>query len=218
MQKNKRVLPKTPWMAKSRWSFQPKPLWVISIALSLFGVGEGLLVLSGLGSTSWTVLSQGIAQQLGWNIGWITFIISVVVMLLWIPLRQKPGLGTILNILYIALFLGLTVHFVPPPASDNWLLRVVCCVGGVWLIGTASAFYLSCHLGAGPRDGLMIGLCHRTGWQVGTVRSILEVSVCLLGWLLGGVVGVGTLLFTFGVGWVIQFTLAAMAKRYEQAV
>ena len=213
MVQSKKVLPKTPWMASFKWSFKFKPLVVIILALSAFGVGEGLLVLSGLGSTPWTVLSQGISMRTGWDIGWVTFLISIVVLLFWIPLYQRPGLGTVLNIIFIALFIGLTVRFVP--AAQGWLARWLMCVGGVLVIGISSAFYLTCHLGAGPRDGLMIGLCSRTGWRVGFVRSSIEIVVCLIGWLLGGVVGIGTLLFAFGVGWVVQASLQLMAKKYE---
>lgn len=208
----KRLLPQTPWQAKTLWSLEWKPLAMLVLGLTLFGVGEGLLVLSQLGVTPWTTLSQGLARQSGWDIGWMTFLISCVVMVLWLPLHLRVGLGTVANMVVIALVLGLMVRWVPVPVSDwgRWL----CCVGGVWLVGVASALYLTCHMGAGPRDGLMVGLCARTGWRIGWVRCGIEGTVCLVGWLLGGTVGVGTLLFAVGVGWVVQGGLAVLRWRF----
>ena len=214
MYKTKRILPLTPWSASSPWSLRPKSLWVLCFALVLFGVGEGMLVSAQLGSTPWTVLAQGISQQSGLGIGTVTFLISAAVLALWLPLRQRPGIGTILNMIIIAAVLGLFVRIVPPPADFVW--RITLCLGGIVTIGTASAFYLTCYLGAGPRDGLMVGLCRVSGWRVGIVRTLLEGSVCLAGWLLGGVLGLGTLLFAFGVGWVVQGCLQWIAKRYPQ--
>ncbi len=206
-----RILPHTPWTASSPWSLQLLPLTVLLCSLSLFGVGEGMLVLAALGSTPWTVLAQGIAVQGGWGLGAVTFALSALVLLLWLPLRQKPGIGTILNMLVIALVLGGMVRHLPAPQDGWW--RLLLCVGGVLVIGVASSLYLTCHLGAGPRDGLMVGLCRQTGWRVGVVRSLLEISVCTVGWLLGGTLGLGTLLFAFGVGWVVQLSLDAI-RRY----
>ncbi|MDO5059004.1 MAG: YitT family protein [Neisseria sp.] len=213
----KRILPLTPWAAKSRWSLEAKPFAMLAVSLALFGIGDGMLVHAALGSTPWTVLAQGIAKLSGLNLGVITLLISAAVMLLWIPLRQRPGLGTVMNMLVIAAVLGLFVRLVPAPAETAWLLRALLCIGGILLIGIASALYLTCHLGAGPRDGLMVGLCQKTGWPVGWVRGALEISVCLIGWLLGGTLGIGTLLFAFGVGWVVQLSLSLLFKRYPAA-
>ena len=214
MAQARRILPKTPWSAPGWWSLRPQSLAMLCFALVLFGIGEGMLVNAGLGSAPWTVLAQGIAVQSGLDIGTVTFLISAAVLVLWLPLRQRPGLGTVLNMVLIAAVLGVFVQWVPPPAG--WLWRVLQCVGGVAVIGIASSLYLTCYLGAGPRDGLMIGLCQKTGWRVGVVRTMIESSVCLTGWLLGGVVGLGTLLFAFGVGWVVQASLQQIAKRYPQ--
>lgn len=209
---SRRVLPRMPWSARHAWSFQATPVLVLCLALVLFGVGEGMLVSANLGASPWTVLAQGLALQSGLGIGTVTFLISAVVFAAWWPLRQRPGLGTLLNMLLIAVALEAFVRRVPPPA--DWTVRLLLCLGGVALIGIASAFYLTCYLGAGPRDGMMVGLCLRTGWRVGTVRMLMEIAVCLAGWLLGGVVGIGTLLFAFGVGWVVHYALRYLA-RYE---
>lgn len=211
---SRKILPPTPWQAASLWSLEARPLAMLLFGLTLFGLGEAMLVLSGLGAAPWVVFAQGLAIRLGWNIGAATFVISVAVMLLWIPLRLRPGLGTLANMTVIALVLGVLTAWIPAPAAQNWLLRVLLCVGGVAVIGAAASLYLTCHMGAGPRDGLMVGLCQKTGWRVGVVRSLLEGGVCLIGWLLGGTLGAGTLLFAFGVGWVIQLCLALLARRF----
>lgn len=212
----KRVLPPTPWMASSSWALQTKPIAMLMVALSLFGIGEGMLVLSNLGSTPWTVLAQGIETHTHLSLGLITFLISMVVLLLWIPLKLKAGLGTVLNMILIAVALqGFLTIFTAP---ENLVSRVLLCVGGVVVIGIASSLYLTCHMGAGPRDGLMVGICQRTGWKVGAVRSSIEVIVCTIGWALGGVVGLGTVLFAFGVGWVVQASLAVLEKLYVNRI
>ncbi|MDO4997446.1 MAG: YitT family protein [Neisseria sp.] len=205
-----RVLPLMPWSASHAWQLKPFSLTVLLVALALFGVGEGLLVQAVLGSTPWVVFAQGVGLQTGWSLGWATFVISVCVLLLWLPLRQKAGFGTVANMVFIALFLDLFVQYVSPPAS--MFGRVLFCVGGILVIGTASAFYLTCQLGAGPRDGLMVGLCRRTGWRIGVVRTLIEASVCLVGYLLGGTVGIGTLMFALGVGWVVQAALFVLKR------
>lgn len=216
MSKPNRILPDTPWKAQSLWSLERKPLMMLLFGLTCFGVGEAMLVLANLGATPWAVFAQGLAKLLDLNIGITTLMISAVVMLLWIPLHLRVGLGTLANIAVIALVLGLVVAFVPAPSADNWLLRGLLCVGGVVVIGVSAAVYLTCHMGAGPRDGLMVGLCQRTGWRVGVVRSLLESTVCLIGWALGGTVGVGTLLFAFGVGWVVQMSLLVLQRWFAK--
>ena len=169
------------------------------------GLGEGLLLLSDLGSAPWTILSQGLALQMGVSVGWTSFIISLVVMLFWLPLRLRPGIGTLLNVAVIAFFLGLTVKMIPVPTAlfTRWLYALV----GILFLGIGTAFYLTCHQGAGPRDGLMVGLCQRFHWKIGIVRTSIEVLVCLLGFLLGGTLGLGTLVFALSIGWVVQLTL-----------
>ncbi|MFZ7135007.1 YczE/YyaS/YitT family protein [Avibacterium avium] len=206
------VLPHTPWTATGLWRVERHSIIVLICSLMLLGLGDGLLLLSNLGSAPWTVLSQGVALQAGFSVGWASLIISAIVMLMWFPLKLKMGLGTVLNMLLIALALGLTVASIPAPTT--LFTRFVYAIVGILLFGIASAFYLTCHQGAGPRDGLMVGLCHRFHWKVGTVRTLMEVSVCALGFLLGGTVGIGTLLFAFSIGWVVQITLTLLKRRY----
>lgn len=205
-----RVLPQTAWTATAFWALEWKPLSVLLMSLSVIGIGEGFLLLSNLGSAPWTVLSQGVSLQGGFSVGWASLIVSALVMLVWFPLKLKPGIGTLLNVLVIALWLGLTTAFLTPP--QPLLMRILYAVIGILLFGIGSAFYLTCHQGAGPRDGLMVGLCHRFHWKVGVVRTIIEVSVCLLGFLLGGTVGLGTLLFAFSIGWLMQLTLSVIVR------
>lgn len=212
MAEPKRALPRTVWSARSYWQPTAVSLPVLCIALLVFGIGDGMLVLSQLGSTPWTVLAQGVASKTGVGIGWVSFFISVVVMFTWIPFRQKPGLGTVLNIILIAVGLGCTVQFVPAPQDMVW--QVVLMLLGVVLIGVSTVFYLTCYMGPGPRDGLMVGLFQATGLSIGKIRTLLEGIVCFLGWLLGGVVGIGTLVFAFGVGWILQSTLDYVVEKY----
>ena len=169
------------------------------------GFGDALLLLSDLGSAPWTILSQGVALRWEFSVGWASWIISSIVMLAWFPLKLRPGLATVMNIFVIALFLGLTVYLLEKPTA--LYLRFTYAVVGILLFGIGNAFYLTCHQGPGPRDGLMVGLCYRFHWKIGIVRTSIEVLVCLFGYLLGGVLGIGTLMFALGIGWVVQYTL-----------
>lgn len=208
------VLPKTPWSASHIWAVEKTPLFVLVVALLILGVGEALVLLSHLGSAPWTVLSQGIALQSGISIGWVSFLVSAIVMLMWFPLKLRFGLGTVLNMILIAFALGVSVAFLPEPASLAG--RIFYLIIGILCFGIASAFYLTCHQGGGPRDGLMVGLCHRFHQPVGVVRTTMEVIVCSIGFLLGGTVGLGTLLFALSIGWVVQFTLKFILIYFPQ--
>ena len=210
MKKKARVIPHTSWAATSLWTVQYKTISILLFALSILGIGDGLIVLSGLGSTPWTVLSQGIAIQTNFDIGWSSFLISCAVMLVWKPLKLRLGLGTLLNIIIIALFLGITTKILMPPTA--LFSRMIFCLIGILLYGFGTALYLTCHLGAGPRDGLMVGICQRFHLRINVVRTSLEISVCLLGFLLGGVVGLGTVLFATSIGSVVQFFLNIIAR------
>lgn len=210
MKKKARVIPHTSWAATSLWTVQYKTISILLFALSILGIGDGLIVLSGLGSTPWTVLSQGIAIQTNFDIGWSSFLISCAVMLVWKPLKLRLGLGTLLNIIVIALFLGITTKILTPPTA--LFSRIIFCLIGILLYGFGTALYLTCHLGAGPRDGLMVGICQRFHLRINVVRTSLEISVCLLGFLLGGVVGLGTVLFATSIGGVVQFFLNIIAR------
>lgn len=211
-QKQFQVLPKTKWSANQLWELKLRSLLPLCLSLVLFGIGEGFLLLSNFGSAPWTILSQGVALQANISVGFASFLISCLVMLSWIPLRLKIGLGTVLNIVLIAVALDISTALLTPP--DVFVLRLFYAVFGIVLMGIGSAFYLTCHMGAGPRDGLMVGLCHRFKLHVGVVRTAMESSVAIIGFLLGGTLGLATLLFAFSIGWVIQATLYLL-RRYS---
>jgi uncharacterized membrane protein YczE len=175
------------------------PLMVqLLVGLALFGAGESLIVLSALGNTPWTVLAEGVASHTALSIGTATVVLSIIVLLAWIPLRQALGIGTVLNALVLSL--------VAP--ADAIGLRAAEVVGGILLIGIGSGLYLGCHLGPGPRDGLMTGLHRRTGRSLRLLRTAIEGSALILGVLLGGTVGIGTLLFALTIGPAVQHALA----------
>ena len=182
--------------------FNLRPGWLtlfyLNLGLVLFGLGESLLVASGAGVSPWTVLAQGIAYHTDWSIGFATMVVSFAILLLWLPLSQKPGIGTILNALIIAFMIDFSLVWLPFPDLLVWQLLQAS--AGVLLVGIASGIYLTANLGAGPRDGLMTGLQAKTGLPIATIRIAIEVTAVSLGWYLGGVVGVGTVLFALGVG------------------
>lgn len=178
--------------------------------LSLFGLGEGLLVASHWGATPWTVFAQGLGHRLGISIGWSTLVISTVVLAAWWPLREKPGFGTIANVVIIAYTLDLTAAYVATPSSD-WL-RAILMVSGVASIGVGSALYLTTALGPGPRDGVMTSLHRRLGVSVVYVRLGIEVVVLVIGWLLGGVVGIGTAFYAGTIGFSIGLSLHVASR------
>lgn len=171
--------------------------------LVCFGIGIALMKQSQLGLSPWEVLHDGLARASGIQIGTISILIGIPVLLLWIPLRERPGIGTILNILIVGNVTNLTLLILPIPGQ--LALQMIWLILGLLIIGLASALYLSSRLGAGPRDGLMMSLYRRTGMSIRLVRSAIEIGVLLLGWLLHGAVGIGTLAFAFGIGPIIQF-------------
>ena len=202
-----RTIPWVKWRASSRWRAKPLTLVVLVVGLWLFGTGEGLLVVSGLGVSPWTVFAQGLSVQLPVSIGLATFLTSLMVLLLWVPLREKPGLGTIANAVIIAVALQVTVWLVPP--QTNWWVALAMVLFGIAIIGVGSGMYLTTNLGPGSRDGLMTGIHDRTGWPVAWVRLGLEASVLVVGWLLGGTVGLGTVLFALLIGHAVGYALKA---------
>ena len=193
-------IPRVNWSSDKPYNFKPKfsTFFFLCFGLMLFGLGEGLLIVSFTGASPWSVLAQGISLNVNLSIGTITFLISVTVLILWIPLGQKPGMGTILNAIIIALMIDLCIKFVPTPS--NYLYQLILAIISVITVGIGGGIYLVSNLGAGPRDGLMIGLQKKTNLPVAAVRAFLEISVVSIGWYLGGTVGVGTLLFAFGIG------------------
>ena len=187
---------------------------VLLCGLWLFGTGEALLVASHLGNTPWTVLAQGVSRHSPLSIGEATFAISVVVLVLWVPLRERPGLGTLLNAVVIALAIDATLTWLPQPSSDTPRLAEV--AGGILAIGAGSALYLTTELGPGPRDGWMTGIARHTSWPIASVRLGIEISVLVVGFLLGGRAGIGTVLFALTIGYAVATainTLAALAQR-----
>ncbi|MFV0373115.1 YczE/YyaS/YitT family protein [Microbacterium sp.] len=180
------------------------------VGLVLFGVGTAITVRAGIGLDPWTVLAQGLSQQTGIGIGWITNIVGFLVMLLWIPLRQRPGIGTIGNILLVGTSIQLTLPLLP--AVEGFLVQVAVFVAGVVVVAAASGLYIGAHLGPGPRDGLMTGLHDRFGWPLWACRFGVEATVLLAGWLLGGTVGLGTVLFAVLIGPLVHLALRWMER------
>jgi uncharacterized membrane protein YczE len=186
------------------------------IGLSLFGFGEGLLVQSQWGASPWTVFAQGVSRHTHLSLGWSTALISAVVLLGWIGLRERPGFGTLANLVVIAYVLDMTTYLLAVPHNPG--LKILYIVGAVVVIGVGSALYLSTNLGPGPRDGLMTGLHRRLGVSLVYVRLTLEATVLVVGWLMGGTVGVGTAFFAATIGFSIGASLNIMdriVKRFE---
>ena len=205
-------VPKLSWSSRKPFNLKPKfsTLFFLCFGLILFGVGEGLLVVSSTGASPWTVLAQGISLNIGFSIGTVTFILSVTVLFLWIFLNQKPGIGTVLNALIIALMIDLCIKFIPTP--ENFLSQLALAVIAVITVGLGGGIYLVANLGPGPRDGLMVGLQQKTNLPIALVRVSIEITVVSIGWYLGGVVGIGTLLFAFGIGPAVALGLFITKK------
>ena len=207
-----RTVPHLFWSAPRPLTIRPPMMSVAMLALGLviFGIGEAMLIASGVGVSPWTVLAQGITNITGWSVGLATFVISVLVLLAWVPLRQTPGIGTVLNIIIIAVVLDLALPWLP--RFDSLVLRVAEAVAGVIVTGIGGGIYLIANLGPGPRDGLMTGLQRLTGFPIAAVRSAIEIGAVLLGWSLGGVVGIGTLLFAFGIGPCVAASMSNLQR------
>jgi uncharacterized membrane protein YczE len=181
------------------------------VGLALYGAGDGLMIHAGFGVDPWTVFAQGLALHTGIGVGWITNIVGVLVLLAWIPLRQKPGIGTVANILLVGTAMQVTITVLPPASALP--ARIMLLVSGILLVAVASGLYIGAHFGPGPRDGLMIGLHARLGWPIWVCRGTVEVTVLVIGWLLGGTVGIGTLAFAFGIGPLVGFALPLLDTR-----
>jgi uncharacterized membrane protein YczE len=187
----------------------PHRLIQLYAGLALYGVSMALIIRSTLGNMPWDVLHQGLAGRLGWSLGTVTIVVGALVLLGWIPLRQRPGLGTVSNVFVIGLAVDATLAVVPAPSSLP--LRVGLLVAGVLLNAVATAAYIGVHLGPGPRDGLMTGLVRRTGGSVRLVRTSIEVAVVATGWLLGGTLGVGTVVYAAAIGPLVQVLLPRLS-------
>jgi len=208
-------IPKTSWSSKKPLNIKPKikTLLFLIFGLFLFGLGETLLLASGAGVSPWTVLAEGISIYSSYSVGWSTFWMSLAVLLLWIPLKQKPGIGTILNVIIIALVFDYTLPYLPNP--ENYGFKVLQVIIGVLITGLGSGFYLISNLGPGPRDGLMTGVQRITGKPIALVRSTIEVIVVFFGWKLGGTVGLGTIIFALGIGPTVAAGIYFVSKNFR---
>lgn len=204
-----RSVPRLPWAGRGLWQPRPVTLAVLVAGLWLFGTGEALLVASHLGNTPWTVLSQGVSRHSPLSIGEATFAISVVVLLLWVPLRERPGLGTVLNAVVIAVAIDVMLHWLPQPRAEAARFAEV--VGGIAAIGLGSALYLTSRLGPGPRDGWMTGIARRMSWPIASVRLGIELAALVAGFFLGGRVGLGTVLFALTIGYAVAAAISVLA-------
>jgi uncharacterized membrane protein YczE len=213
--KPSRTIPITPWRANTTWGLIAAPyaiqrMLVLIFGLMIFGVGEAFLVVTSLGNSPWVVLSEGISLNSNLNIGESTFLVSVVVLLLWIPLRQKPGFGTLANIVVIAASIELGLLIIP--TVENIYFKYFYVLFGIALVGIGSALYITCGLGTGPRDGLMTGLHYKTGVRVGRVRLGIEVVALSIGAFLGGSLGIGTALFALLIGQSVAISLGVLGR------
>ena len=209
-----RSIPKVSWSSNNPLNYKPKisTFLFLCIGLSLFGLGEGLIMISYIGNSPWQVLAQGIALHANFSIGFITFLISISVLSLWIFLGQKPGMGTFLNAIIIAAMIDLSIAFIPTP--ELYISKFLMLVCGVLLVGFGSGLYLIANLGPGPRDGLMTGLQKKTNLPIAAVRAFIEITVATVGWYLGGTLGEGTLLFALGIGPAVALGLFLVSRFY----
>ena len=208
-------VPKVSWSSNKPLNLKPKisTFFFLCFGLALFGLGEGLLIVSTAGASPWSVLAQGISLNIDFSIGTITVFVSIGVLFLWIPLNQKPGIGTILNALIIALMIDFCIKYVPTP--KDYILQLTLAVTAVLTVGFGGGIYLVAKLGPGPRDGLMVGLQKKIKLPIEAVRAFLEITVVSIGWYLGGTVGIGTLLFAFGIGPAVALSLFIVGKTFN---
>ena len=208
-------IPKVSWSSKKPLNLKPKisTFFYLCIGLGIFGLGEGLLIISYTVASPWSVLAQGISLNIDLSIGLVTFFVSLFALSLWMFLDQKPGIGTIFNIIIIAAMIDLSLAFVQTPQS--YIGQLIMAIVAVLLVGLGSGIYLIANLGPGPRDGLMTGIQRKTNLPIAVVRAFLEITVVSIGWYLGGTVGIGTLLFAFGIGPAVALGLFLVAKTFS---
>lgn len=190
---------------------QVRRITQLAVGLVFYGVGVAVVVVAGLGVDPWTVLAEGLALRTGIGLGWITNIIGLAVLALWIPLHQKPGVGTVANIFVVGTALQLALPLIPAP--QNLLQSIVMLLAGVALVGVAGGLYIGARFGPGPRDGLMTGISARWGWPLWLARTVVEVTVLAIGWTLGGTVGVGTVVYALAIGPVSHAALRVFDTR-----
>jgi len=208
-------IPKVSWSSDRPLNLRPKisTFLFLCFGLTLFGLGEGLLIVSLTGASPWTVLAEGISLNVDLSIGTVTFFISLGVLFFWFFLNQKPGIGTLLNALIVAVMIDVSIAYISTP--ENYISQLLLAIFGVLIVGLGSGFYLVSNLGPGPRDGLMTGIQRKTNFPIAAVRAFLEISVVSIGWYLGGTVGIGTLLFAFGVGPAVALGLFIVGRIFN---
>ena len=208
-------IPELHWSSEFEYNLKPKKLTVFYLVfgLLLFGIGEALLITANVGVSPWFVLHQGLAFKTGFTIGITTFIVSIVVLLFWFPLRQKPGVGTILNAIFISIVIDLSLFILPYP--KEFIFQLIQVIIGILIIGIGSGYYLAANLGPGPRDGLMTGINKQTNRSLTLIRTILEVSAVGIGFYLGGIVGIGTIIYALGIGFSVSLGLFLVGKFYK---
>lgn len=205
-----KTVPITPWRANSRWDLSLSRVLILFIGLTVFGLGDALVVQSNLGNAPWTVFAQGLSVKTDLSLGWATFVTGFFVLLIWIPLKEKPGFGTISNIAIISAAIQFGVdHF---PLQESLLGGLLSALTGIALVGIGSSLYITCGLGPGPRDGAMTGIHNKTGVRVGRVRMGIEVTVLVIGAILGGKVGLGTALFALLIGQSVAISFGVVAR------
>lgn len=202
------------WSSPKPLNFRPRMVTMLFLiaGLAIFGLGEAIMIAAHAGVSPWTVLAQGVSNVTGWSIGQSTFWVSIAVLVLWIPLKRIPGIGTILNAVIIAAMLEYVLPYIPTP--DHYALKLLQSLAGILITGIGGGIYLISNLGPGPRDGLMTGLQELTNFPIAWVRSGIEIAVVIAGWSLGGVVGPGTLLFAFLIGPAVAITLYTLNRMF----
>ncbi|WP_419903354.1 YczE/YyaS/YitT family protein [Kiloniella sp.] len=208
-------IPSLSWSSPKPLNLRPDLVTVLLLVVGLviFGLGEALLIAAGTGVSPWTVLAQGVSNKTGWSIGLSTFIVSLTVLVLWWPLKQVPGIGTILNAVIIALVFEFALPYMPRP--ETYLFQILLAISGVLVTGLGGGIYLIANLGPGPRDGLMTGLQQLTNFPIAWVRSGIELGAVIAGWTLGGVVGLGTVLFALLIGPSVALSLFVLTKMFD---
>mgnify|MGYP001169515736 FL=1 len=208
-------IPKLSWSSFDELNFKPKSKTLIYLifGLILFGLGETLLVTANIGVSPWFVLHQGMSVKTGYSIGVTTLIVSIIVLFFWIPLKQKPGIGTILNTILISIVVDLSLPHLPHP--EEFLSQLLQVIIAVLIVGLGSGFYLIANLGPGARDGLMTGIQKKTNLSFSLTRTLIELSAVALGWYLGGIVGIGTVIYALGIGPFVSFGLFFVGKYFK---
>ena len=209
-------VPQASWSSEKPLNFSPSPITVLilCLGLTLFGLGESLIITAGAGMSPWTVLAEGLSISTNLSIGSLTFLISLAVLLLWIPLKQMPGIGTLLNVIIIAAVIEWSLPYLPHP--EHYEFKILQAFVGTLLVGFASGIYLIANLGPGPRDGLMTGFQRITGFPIAWVRASIEIVVVTIGWTLGGSIGLATIIFAFGIGPAVSVRLFCISANLKK--